>query len=61
VILTGSRRNCGDGLAFAKNYELINERDFSRLPLRDRRIIQRAGWIVALAIVFACIVAGYFG
>ena len=43
-----------------ENYELTNERDFSRLPLRDRKIIQRAGWIAALAIVFACIVAGYF-
>jgi hypothetical protein len=42
------------------NYELTNERDFKRLSWRDRRIIQRAGWVAALAIVFACIVAGHF-
>jgi hypothetical protein len=40
-----------------ENYELTNERDFDRLPWRDRKIIQRAGWIAALVIVFACIVA----
>lgn len=39
-----------------ENYELANERDFNRLPLRDRRIIQRAGWVAALVIVFVCIV-----
>ncbi|MEH6950716.1 hypothetical protein V4R08_05125 [Nitrobacter sp. NHB1] len=43
-----------------ENYELTNERDFNRLPLRDRRIIQRAGWVAALVIVFAWIVAGHF-
>jgi len=39
------------------NYELTNERDFKRLSWRDRKIIQRAGWVAALAIVFAYIVA----
>jgi hypothetical protein len=43
-----------------ENYELTNERDFTRLSWRDRRIIKRAGWIAALAMVFACIVAGHF-
>jgi hypothetical protein len=43
-----------------ENYELTNKRDFNRLPLRDRRIIQRAGWVAALVIIFACIVAGHF-
>lgn len=46
------------GWRLQENYELTNERDFSRLPLRDRRIIQRAGWVAAL--VIACIVAGHF-
>jgi hypothetical protein len=32
-----------------ENYELTNERDFTRLSWRDRRIIQRAGWLAALA------------
>jgi hypothetical protein len=40
-----------------ENYELTNERDFNRLPWRDRKIIQRAGWVAALVIVFACILA----
>jgi uncharacterized membrane protein YvbJ len=43
-----------------ENYELTNERDFNRLPWRDRKIIQRAGWIAALVIVFAYFVAGHF-
>jgi uncharacterized membrane protein YvbJ len=43
-----------------ENYELTNERDFNRLPLRDRKIIQRAGLIAALVIVFACIMAMHF-
>jgi hypothetical protein len=43
-----------------ENYELANERDFKRLSWRDRRIIQRAGRVVALAIVFVCIAAGHF-
>jgi uncharacterized membrane protein YvbJ len=43
-----------------ENCELTNERDFKRLPLRDRKIIQRAGWVAALVIAFACIVAGHF-
>ncbi len=43
-----------------ENYELTNERDFKRLPLRDRRIIQWAGWVAALVIMFACILAGHF-
>jgi hypothetical protein len=43
-----------------QNYELTNERDFNRLPWRDRKIIQRAGWVAALAIVFAWLVAGHF-
>ena len=43
-----------------ENYELTNERDFKLLSWRDRRIIQRAGWVAALAIVFACIGAGHF-
>jgi hypothetical protein len=34
-----------------ENYELTNERDFNRLPWRDRKIIQRAGLIAALVIV----------
>jgi len=40
-----------------ENYEPTNERDFNRLPLRDRRIIQRAERVAALAIIFSCIVA----
>jgi hypothetical protein len=43
-----------------ENYELTNERDFNHLPWRDRKVIQRAGWIAALVIVFACIMAGHF-
>lgn len=43
-----------------ENYELTNERDFNRLPWRDRKIIQRAGWVAALVIVFACIMAKHF-
>jgi hypothetical protein len=43
-----------------ENYELTNERDFNRLPWRDRKIIQRAGWIAALVILFAWIMAGHF-
>lgn len=39
-------------------YELTKERDFNGLPGRDRKIIQRAGWVAALTIMFACIVAG---
>jgi hypothetical protein len=39
-----------------ENYEPTNERDFKRLPWRDRKIIQRAGWVAALA----CIMAGHF-
>jgi hypothetical protein len=40
-----------------ENYELTNERNFNRLPWRDRKIIQRAGWLAALVIVFVCIMA----
>jgi hypothetical protein len=34
-----------------ENYELTNERNFNRLPWRDRKIIQKAGWVAAPAIV----------
>jgi hypothetical protein len=40
-----------------ENYGRTDERDFDRMPSRDRKIIQRAGWVAALVIVFACIVA----
>jgi hypothetical protein len=43
-----------------ENDELTNERDFNRLPCRDGKIIQRVGWVAALALVFAWIVAGHF-
>lgn len=39
-----------------ENYERTDERDFDRMPSRDGKIIQRAGWVAALVIVFACIV-----
>jgi hypothetical protein len=39
-----------------ENHELTTER-VNRLPWRDRKIIQRAGWVAALVILFACIVA----
>lgn len=45
------------GWRLQDNHELANERDFKRLPWRDRKIIQRAGWIAAVIVVFACMVA----
>jgi hypothetical protein len=50
----------GMGWRSQENYELRNERDFNRLPWRDRKIIQRAGWVAALVIVFVYVVAGHF-
>lgn len=40
-----------------ENYERTNERDFKRRPWRDRKVLQRGGWAIALLIVFACMVA----
>jgi hypothetical protein len=49
------------GWRLQKNYERTHERDFNRLSWRGRKIIQRAGWVAALVIVFAwMILAGHF-
>jgi hypothetical protein len=48
------------GWRLQENYELTNGRDVNRLPWRDRKIIQRAGWVAALVMVFVYVVAGHF-
>jgi hypothetical protein len=40
-----------------ENYELANERDFKRRPWRERRVLARAGWTIAVFIVFVCMMA----
>ncbi|MEH6950261.1 hypothetical protein V4R08_02755 [Nitrobacter sp. NHB1] len=49
--------NSTPGLNNENQRELKEERGFKRMPWRERKIVQRAGWVAALVIMFANIVA----